>query len=141
LEKLAARYQQVHPLVWGLATTNPALALLLPQGEWDSLAKEDQVGLTLYLESLIPTVRTNPDQYIQEFRATPAYNTFQAKVANLCTDCWVIGIGQLAERDNSILFGKVVVQGDTLWEKSHVSNRGVKASVFRAGRGGVARQP
>jgi general secretion pathway protein A len=141
LDNLAARYQHVHPLVWGLATTEPALALLIPEVEWDSLAKEDQVGLTVYLESLIPAVRTTPDQYIQEFRAAPVYDTFRAKVTNLCSDCWVIGTGQLIPHDQSVLFGKVVVQGDSLWKKSYSDSRGVKASLFRAGSGTRARAP
>jgi type II secretory pathway predicted ATPase ExeA len=132
LENLIAKYQEGRPLVWGLATANPALALLVPQAEWDSLSKEDQVSLTLYLESLIPAVRAHPEQYIQEFRTAPVYETFLAKVANLCLDCWVIGGSHLTVDAKHVLFDKVIVQGDSLWEKAPPHNRGEKASVFRA---------
>jgi hypothetical protein len=121
-------------MVWGLATATPAIALLIPESEWNTLAKGDQVSLTLYLEGLIPAVRADPDQYLEEFRAAPIYETFRTKVASLCGDCWVIGVGHLTADTKSILFDKVIVQGDSLWEKDFPDERGVKASEFRARR-------
>jgi general secretion pathway protein A len=134
LENLTRRYPDVRPMVWGLATATPAIALLIPESEWNTLAKGDQVSLTLYLEGLIPAVRADPDQYLEEFRAAPIYETFRTKVASLCGDCWVIGVGHLTADTKSILFDKVIVQGDSLWEKDFPDERGVKASEFRARR-------
>jgi len=127
------RYQEVRPIVWGLATTTPALALLIPEAEWGTLSKEDQESLTWYLEGLIPAVRADPDRYVEEFRATPIYQTLRTKVAGLCADCWLIGIGNLALDEKSIFFGKVIVQGNSLWKKAPPSSRGMRASEFRAG--------
>lgn len=131
LEHLAERYQAVQPMVWGLTTANPAIALLLPKTEWRKLSKEEQVSLSLYLEGLIPAVRAHPDQYIEEFRAGPVYETFRTKVASLCVDCWLIGAGHLTGDTKNILFDEVIVQGDSLWEKAPPHSRGVKASAFR----------
>lgn len=131
LEDLAERYQAVQPMVWGLATANPAIALLIPKAEWGKLFKEDQVSLTWYVESLIPAVRAHPDQYIKEFRAAPLYETFRTKIASLCDDCWLIGVGHLTGDAKSLLFDEVIVQGDSLWEKAPPHSRGVKASAFR----------
>ncbi len=131
LANLVGKYG-LRPMVWGLATANPALALLIPETEWRKLSREEQVSLTLSLEGLIPTVRAHPDQYIEEFHAAPLYETFRTKIASLCGDCWVIGLGHLTANNTNVLFDKVIVQGDSLWEKALPDSRGVKASAFRA---------
>jgi type II secretory pathway predicted ATPase ExeA len=132
LERLATQRQDIQPLVWGAATANPAVALLLSEQEWTILSKEEQVALTLYMESLIPTVRANPDPYIKEFQDTPLRDTFRAKIVDLCADCWLIGVGPLMQNNEQVLFDSIVVQGDSLWAKSSSFDRGVKASEFRA---------
>jgi len=132
--RLAARHPDVRPIVWGLATETPALALLLPEREWREFSQEEQVALTLYVESLIPMVRANPDSYLEEFRTTPMYEIFRQKVANLCEDCWVIGAGELTQESANVLFKQILVQGDSLWSRSLARNQGVKASEFRAAR-------
>jgi hypothetical protein len=121
----------MRPVVWGLATANPALALFLPEAEWRKLSKEDQVNLTWYLESLVATARVEPDQYIEEFRSTPGYEIFRSKVKSLCLDCWVIAVGHQTEDTKNLLFDKIIVQGDSLWEEADLNNRGIKASEFR----------
>ena len=131
-ETFAARHSgAVQPIVWGLATRTPAVALLLPETDWSVLSQPDQINLSYYLESLIPAVRANPSSYLVEFSTAPDYPNFLNKVASLCADCWVIGIGPLASDSNNILVDTIVVQGDSLWEKAPAHNRGVKASTFR----------
>jgi hypothetical protein len=130
--RLTAKHPDVRPIVWGLATETPALALLLPEQEWREFSKEERVALTLYVESLIPTVRADPDPYLVEFRATPVYGIFRQKVASLCMDCWVIGASNLTQEPADALFNQIFVQGDSLWNKSFAHNQGVKASEFRA---------
>jgi hypothetical protein len=44
----------------------------------------------------------------------------------------MIGLGHFAANDTSVLFDKVIVQGDSLWEKAPPDSRGVRASAFRA---------
>lgn len=133
-ERLATRRQDLQPLVWGIATTTPSVALLLSEQEWTTLSKEEQVALTFYMESLIPAVRANPDPLIREFQATPLHDVFRARIGALCVDCWVIGVGSLTQTNQQVLFDRIVVQGDSLWEKSPLLNRGIKASEFRVVR-------
>jgi hypothetical protein len=132
--RIAAKHPDIRPLVWGLATETPALALLLPEREWWGLARDEQVALTLYMESLIPAVRANPEPYLEEFRVTPVYEVFQRKVAHLCADCWVIGLGELSQSKTAAFFDRILVQGDSLWNKSLAGGQGAKASEFRAVR-------
>jgi hypothetical protein len=129
--RLAGLHHEVRPIIWGLGTETPAIALLMPEPAWNTLSKGDQVSVILYLEALIPVARANPDPYLQEFRTAPVYDVFRARVASLCADCWVIGIGHPAADRKSVLFDKVIVQGDSLWEKSYLQSRGIKASEFR----------
>lgn len=132
--RIAAKHPDIRPLVWGLATETPALALLLPEREWRRLARDEQVALTLYMESLIPTVRANPEPYLEEFRLTPVYEIFRRKVAHLCADCWVIGSGEFSRSQAAAFFDRILVQGDSLWNKSLAGGQGSKASEFRAVR-------
>jgi general secretion pathway protein A len=129
---LKARYHSLHPIAWGLATSTPAIALVIPEGEWRQLSKDDQVNLTLYLESLIPAVRTNPDPYVEEFRATAVYEAFRGKLTALCPDCWILGTGHVSGEGKKAVFDKVVVQGNSLWENAPSEGRGMSALSFRA---------
>lgn len=131
LQRMAEKHPAVHPIVWGLATPSPALALFIPEVEWGNLSQEDQISLTWYLEGLIPMARSQPDPYIEEFRSAPGYETFRSRVADLCVDCWVIAVGRQIGDTQNLLFDKVIVQGNSLWEKADPDNRGVRASEFR----------
>lgn len=132
-DMLVRRYPKIYPFIWGLMTTQPAVALFLPEAEWAALSKEDQVSLTLYVESLIPIVRAYPDSYLEAFRDDPGYADFRAKVANLCSDCWVVGVGRFTLDGQGVFLDRIVVQGDTVWEWSKPRDRGLKASVFQPG--------
>ena len=129
---LKARYRNLRPIAWGLATSTPAIALVIPESEWRRLSKEDQINLTLYLESMIPMVRMNPDPYVEEFRSTPVYETFRKKLTELCPDCWILGTGHISTEEKNAVFEKVIVQGNSLWENAPSEGRGVNALSFRA---------
>lgn len=131
IAELKARYRNLRPIAWGLATTTPAIALIIPENEWRRLSKEEQINLTLYLESMIPTVRTNPDPYIEEFRSTSVYDTFHKKLTELCADCWILGTGHVSAAEKHAVFDKVIVQGDSLWENAPRDGRGASALTFR----------
>ena len=128
---LSARYRHLRPIAWGLATATPAIALIIPENEWQQLSKEEQINLTFYLESMIPRVRTNPDPYIEEFRSTSVYETFRKKLAELCADCWILGAGHVSTAEKNAVFDKVIVQGNSLWENAPREGRGVSALTFR----------
>jgi hypothetical protein len=131
LTKLSIQYPQLRPIAWGLATPTPAIALIIPENAWRQLAKEDQINLTLYLESLIPNVRATPDPYVEEFRTAPAYDAFRAKLTTLCADCWLLGTGRISPGSKKVEFEKVIVQGNSLWENAPQDGRGLKAQAFR----------
>jgi hypothetical protein len=95
------------------------------------LSKEEQVNLTLYLESLIPNVRAAPDPYVEEFRTAPAYKTFRTKLSTLCTYCWILGTGHVTPGSGKVVFDKVIVQGNSLWENAPQEGRGLNAQAFR----------
>jgi type II secretory pathway predicted ATPase ExeA len=130
-EAIAKKYPALQPFVWGLETKNPQLALFLPLTEWAGLSKEEQVSIVLYVESLVPVVRANPTTYLGWAETDPRYHIFRTKVANLCSGCWTIGVGRSTLDDQGVLFEKIVVQGDSAWERSDPRSRGVKASEFR----------
>ena len=138
LEALAQHYPQMQPTAWGLATDNPRLALFLPQAEWAKLSKEDQVSLTLYVESLIPDVLTYPERYLEIDHNEPHSRLLLMKVATLCAECWLIGVGRLTLNEKGVIPEKVVVEGDSVWERDDPRGRGVKASEFRRGPYAVA---
>lgn len=131
IANLKARYNSLRPIAWGLATSTPAIALVIPEDEWRQLSKDDQINLTLYLESLIPTVRTNPDPYVEEFRATAVYEPFRNKLTALCPDCWILGTGHVSGEGKKAMFDKVIVQGNSLWENAPSEGRGMNALSFR----------
>ena len=131
MSTLKERYPNLRPIAWGLATATPAIALVIPENEWRRLSKEEQIQLTLYIESLIPSVRTNPDPYVEEFRSTSVYDTFRQKLASLCADCWILGTGHASAAEKNAVFDKVIVQGNSLWENAPREGRGVSALTFR----------
>ena len=137
-QALTQKYPKMQPCGWALATANPRLALFIPQTEWAKLPWEDQASLTLYVESLIPAVRANPDRYLAPFRNDPLRPAFRAKVAHLCAECWLIGVGPFTFDEKGVLYEKVVVEGDLAWERDDPHSRGVKASEFRRGLSAVA---
>ena len=137
-QALTQKYPKLQPCGWGLATANPRLALFIPETEWAELSWEDQASLTLYVESLIPAVRANPDRYLTPFRNDPLRPVFRAKVAHLCAECWLIGVGPFTFDEQGALYEKIVVEGNLAWERDDPHSRGVKASEFRRGLSAVA---
>ena len=131
LTKLGTQYPHLRPIAWGLATPTPAIALIIPEKVWHQLSKEDQINLTLYLENLIPNIRASPDPYVEEFRTAPAYDTFRTKLTTLCADCWILGTGHVASGSEKVVFDKVIVQGNSLWENAPQEGRGLNAQAFR----------
>jgi len=132
-KSIIQHYPQVRPLVWGLATKNPKVAIFLPETVWTQLTKEDQVSLTLFAAGLVPLIRTKPDAYVGAVRTDPRYKAFRARIARLCAECWAIGVGRPTFDEKGILFEQILVQGDAAWEKSAPGSKGVKASEFLQG--------
>ena len=132
-EVIRQRHSRVQPTLWGLATEKPMFVLPLPETEWATLSRAEQISLTLYVESLLPTVRMNPDRYIGEERGQPDYTEFRSKVAALCAQCWIVAVGPLASDGKGVLAEKIVVAGDAAWASEPRYAQGVKASEFRRG--------
>jgi hypothetical protein len=85
----------VNPDIEGLATPQPVLAFWLPEEEWNNLSTEQQTSLTRYVQSLISTVRNNPEDYIYCPKTAPIYPTFVDKAHTLNNNDWEIIIGPI----------------------------------------------
>ncbi|MEW6301020.1 MAG: AAA family ATPase, partial [Thermodesulfobacteriota bacterium] len=83
-QTLARRYPKIRPFLWGAMTERPMIALFLPEAEWVALSEAEQGSLVLYLASLIPAAKVEPDPYIDAFRTEPGYPALRAKVAHMC---------------------------------------------------------
>lgn len=115
--------------VRGGLTSLPIVSVIIPKTGWDKLSKADKVGLTMYTESLISVVKSNPAKYVDISPSAPAYNLLVNKTANLCQDCWSI---ILSYKDNQPYgVDTTVVQGDTPWKQEDPCCRGVQSSEFR----------
>ncbi|MDX2230892.1 MAG: hypothetical protein NW220_14730 [Leptolyngbyaceae cyanobacterium bins.349] len=113
----------------GEATTTPVVRVIIPQTGWKNLAKSDQISLTMYAESLVSVVKSNPSKYVSIPSSAPAHNTFVSKIANLCQDCWSIVVSYKDSQPYGI--DETIVQGDTPWISDDPCCRGIKSSEFR----------
>ncbi|WP_299490276.1 hypothetical protein [Acaryochloris sp. IP29b_bin.137] len=113
----------------GEATATPVVRIVIPQAGWEKLSKSDQISLTMYAESLVSVVKSNPSEYVSIPPSAPIYKTFVRKVANLCQDCWSIIISYKDSQPYGI--DKTVVQGNTPGKSAEPCCRGIKSSEFR----------
>jgi hypothetical protein len=111
-EALVRHHPQVQATVWEVATPTPAVALILPEGEWTALSSEEQESLALYAESLIPHLRTHPERYLGDLDETLSADE-RAKLVTLCAHCWLIAVGPLTLDATRVLPDRVVVRGTT----------------------------
>lgn len=115
--------------VAGGFTPIPVVRVIIPKTGWDRLSEADKVSLTMYAESLISIVKSNPAKYVDISPSAPAYNLLVSKTANICQDCWSIILSYKNSQPYDI--DTTVVQGDTPWQQEDSCCRGVKASEFR----------
>lgn len=113
----------------GEATAKPVVRVVIPQTEWEQLSKSDQISLTMYAESLVSVVKSNPSKYVSIPSSAPIYNTFVSKIANLRQDCWSIVMSFKDSQPYGI--DETIVQGDTPWMMEDPCCRGIKSSEFR----------
>lgn len=73
--------------VAGQLTTIAFVRVIIPQEGWNRLSKTDQINLTMYTQSLISVVKSDPGRYVDIPQSAPAYDSFVTKTANLCEDC------------------------------------------------------
>lgn len=115
--------------VRGGLTPLPVVSVIIPKTQWDKLSTSDKVSLTLYTESLISLVKSNPAKYVDVSPSAPAYNLLISKTANLCEDCWSIILSYKDSQPYGV--DTTVVQGDTPWKQEDPCCRGVQSSEFR----------
>lgn len=137
-QTLARRYPKIRPFLWGAMTERPMIALFLPEAEWAALSEEERGSLVLYLASLIPAAKAEPAPYTDAFRAEPSSPALRARVAHLCADCWVIGVGRPTLDGQGVLLDRVVAQGDAGRQRSGPPDRGLKASPHHSGQKTIA---
>jgi len=107
------------PIIGGMGTN---ILVYLPVNEWKKLSREEQMDVSIYAESLVPQVRTNPSKYVDVPKSAPLYSTFIQNASRMCATCWSVEIGSVVKRDN----GQNTILGD---EESPVN--GNNASAFR----------
>jgi hypothetical protein len=115
--------------VAGQLTTIPFVRVIIPQEGWNRLSKTDQINLTMYTQSLISVVKSDPGRYVDIPQSAPAYDSFVTKTANLCEDCWSIIVSYNSSQPYGV--DETVIEGDTLWVQDEPCCRGIKASEFR----------
>jgi hypothetical protein len=115
--------------VAGQITATPVVRVIIPMSGWNKLSKVDQISLTMYAQSLISIIKSNPAKYVNISPSAPAYNFGLSKTANLCQDCWSIILSYKDTQPYGI--DTTVVQGDTPWKQKDPCCRGVQASEFR----------
>lgn len=122
-----------NPSVSGQLSKAPTLTLLVPNKIWNGLTKNQRVDLTWHLESLIPSVRSDPESFITIPKTAPLYQRFVEINRELCADCWDIVVGDSKREDGAPVFtmDRSVVKGDSAWERRSEYDSSVKASEFR----------
>lgn len=126
-------------LVGGCGINRTVLSLMVTEKSWNELSKDQQINLTWYIQSQIPKVRANPEEYIvlESLKkvlyacSTSSRGSFHQEASNLCSDCWKICIGNDIDETNTAhsLQFRDIVAGDPAWEA--FGRRAVKASEFR----------
>jgi hypothetical protein len=114
--------------VRGGLTPVPVVSVIIPKTGWDKLSQADKINLTMYTQSLISIIKSNPAKYVDISQSAPAYNLLVNKTANICQDCWSIILSNKDSQPYGI--DTTVVQGDTPWKEEDPCCRGVKASEF-----------
>lgn len=112
----------------GLPEIPSVASLLIPQVVWNGLTKRQRIALTYYVESRIPTIRKNPEEYVDVPISAPAYRMLVNNISKTCYSCWQVITGKQLSRDNMTV-DETVVQGDAAWE---LDKRGIKGSKFRS---------
>lgn len=122
-----------NPSVGGQLSKAPTLTLLVPNKIWNGLTKGQQIDLTWHLESLIPSVRSNPESFVTIPKTAPLYQRFVQINRELCADCWNIVVGDSRRRDGVPVFtmDRSAVKGDSAWERRDQYDSSAKASEFR----------
>ena len=137
-QTITQRYAKVQPLVWGLHTESPKLALFIPEAEWTQLSKENQLSLAQHLKDLLSVCRATPERYLDVPRDAPNYSSVRDKVVNLCAECWMIGIGRLTLDGKGVLYERVVMQGNAKNAHAESSEQPVPSAKSAHRERGVA---
>jgi hypothetical protein len=122
-----------NPELYGQLTASPTLAFYLTNDQWKKLRKEQQVDLTWYFESFISPAKSDPEKYAGISRAAPFYPRAVQITRDLCADCWsvILGSPTVSGGKKTITIDRIIVQGDSSWEKRDSYDRSMKASEFR----------
>ncbi len=122
-----------NPELYGQLTASPTLAFYLTNDLWNKLRKEQQVDLTWYFESFIQSAKSDPEKYAGISPAAPFYPRAVQITRDLCADCWsvILGSPTVSGGKKTITIDRIIVQGDSSWEKRDSYDRSKKASDFR----------
>jgi hypothetical protein len=127
-EQIFKQFRGIYKIM-GLLTDQPVVWLILPEADWLSLSKSQQISLTVLADDLMTQVRSNPKRYVGMVLSSEDYEASVQKVANLCDDCWEIVLSKTKELPYTM--DRIVVQGDTPWQREDECCKAINASEFR----------
>lgn len=136
-EKIKKRHPDtfIEPGFYG-TMFDPYVYIAVPEKEWNSLTKADKISLCLHTKSLVPILRSSPQNYYPflGFGDTPVVRTMYQKARAMCDDCWAIMVGQISDKyikgKRDIILDKTVVVGDPVYEVMKKEGRAYSAVSF-----------
>lgn len=76
--------------VWGSGYPDAAAALFFPENLWNSLSEEDRNALTVFIQSEIPNIRSDPDKYIEFAKGAAIHKRLRSNILNIADGRYVI---------------------------------------------------
>ncbi|MDR2819771.1 MAG: zinc ribbon domain-containing protein [Desulfovibrio sp.] len=110
-KKLVKKYldaNQATLFCYGDLTNDPRLSFVFhKETTWKKITQVDKESICIYIKSLIPEAKSNPEKYIYKIpKGAPVYPMAVKNIRNMCLDCW----------DVSHNYGAFVI-GDEAWAR------------------------
>lgn len=118
--------------IFGAMKFTPIAVFILPDEEWRTLSKQEQVSLVMYVESRIPVIRRSPEDYALTSKRSPVHGREIDAIRNLGVGAWCIASAKSYPDDpaKDLYMDVRLVEGDEAWA-ANAGPRGAKASEFK----------
>lgn len=127
-EQLFKQFRGIYKIM-GLLTDQPVVWLILPEADWLSLSKSQQISVTVFADDLIAQVRSEPKRYISVALSAADYEASMQKITSLCDDCWEIVLSETKELPYTM--DHIAVQGNNPWQREDECCKAISTSEFR----------
>lgn len=105
------------------------LELAIPWAAWNSLASNERIALSYFIESQTSVVRRHPALYSLDPTGAPAWPQMENAFRSICSTCWAIVAGTYGPTGVSV--EKTVLAGDQHWTRNNIRDPLIRASQFR----------